>query len=285
MANSLWARLGSPIDPEYVRMLATHYGIEPGFLDFAGDPEGSRTAVNDWVSHETDGKIDSLIPSGVISAITRLLIANAVLFKAAWSTPFDPTMTSHLPFSLPTGDEVPVAMMFQIAYLGYGEIGELLAVELPYVGGQTSMVILMPRDPALSVFDVSLSVQQADAQLRGLARQAVALTMPSFGFDSAFRLSRALSALGMAAAFSPSADYTGISREGGIYLSEVLHKAFVSVDEVGTEAGAATAVVMSDAAMPSAELRVKVDRPFLFLIRHTRSGSILFLGRVVDPRQ
>lgn len=285
IATSLWARLGSHISPEYVQTLVTYYGIEPGFLDFAGDPEGSETAINDWVSRETGGKIESLIPSGVISPVTRLIIANAVFFKAAWSTPFDPSMTSTYPFTLPNGDQVPVPMMFQIARLGYSEVGELLAIELPYTGEQTSMVILLPRDPAVSLDDISADLEQTETLLCGLVRRTVALTLPSFGFDSAFRLSPALSALGMAAAFSPKADLTGISPQGGIYLSEVLHKAFVSVDEAGTEAGAASAVVLSDAAAPSSSLYIRVDRPFLFLIRHIPTGSILFLGEVVDPRK
>lgn len=285
IATSLWARLGSSIRPEYAQTLATHYGIVPGLLDFAGDPEGSRTTINDWVTRETAGRIDDLIPSGVISAITRLIIANAVFFKVAWSTPFDPTMTTRATFHLPTGDEVPVPMMFQTAYLGYGEIGELLAVELPYAGEQISMIILLPKDPAMSLVDVSLDIEQADTQLRGLTRQTVALSLPGFGFDSAFRLSQTLSALGMAEAFSTSADFSGIAPGRSIYLSEVLHKAFVSVDETGTEAGAASAVVMSDSGRSFAEAWIKVDRPFLFLIRHIDSGSILFLGHVVDPRR
>jgi len=250
-----------------------------------GAPTKSRLTINKWISEQTEERITDLIPQGSIDTMTRLVLTNAIYFNAAWNKPFDDVMTGDGLFYLPAGDAVTVPMMRQTESFGYGEGEAYQALEMPYDGRELSMLVLLPRAGAFEAFEKSLDAGMVNTILQVLARRRVALAMPRFKFESGFMLKETLAALGMAHAFSDDADFSGMDGSRTVQISDVIHKAFVAVDEAGTEAAAATAVVMRAKSMPIMEepLEVTIDRPFMFLIRDIATASILFMGRVVDP--
>jgi serpin B len=283
IVNAIWGQKDYKFLSEYLDVLAEQYGAGLRVLDFSGDPEASRVTINDWVSEQTEAKIEDLIPQGVINELTRLVLTNAIYFNAAWAEPFDPERTEDGPFYLLDGGQVTVPMMRQTASFGYAEGEGYQAVELLYDGRELAMTILVPQAGAFEAFEDSLDAGRVDAIVRGLTYRQVALAMPQFEFESGFSLKEALTALGMPVAFSGDADLTGMTGDRDLFISEVVHKAFVSVDEAGTEAAAATAVVMQKLGMPEEPVEVTLDRPFLFLIRDIETGTVLFVGRVVNP--
>jgi len=237
------------------------------------------------VAAQTNDRIKDLIPAGVLNALTRLVLTNAVYFKAAWMNQFDPALTSQGAFSLPDGSSAEVPMMHaertMRAYVDEG----LKAVELPYEGGTYSMVLLMPAQGSLPEFEKSLDAERFEAILNELSGAAVTLSMPKFKLESAFGLSDAMKALGMVDAFEPgSADFSGMEATRSLYISDLLHKASVDVNEEGTEAAAATAVVVGQTSMPAESYVIDFDHPFLFFIRNIQTNTILFMGRLADPR-
>ncbi|MGD8466648.1 MAG: serpin family protein [Anaerolineae bacterium] len=283
IANALWGQEGAQFLASFLDVLADNYRAGLQFVDFAGDPEGARQIINGWVSDETEDRIEDLIPPGVLDAAIELVLTNAVYFNAAWAEPFTPEMTQDGAFKLLDGGEVVVPMMRQTASFAYASGEGYQAVELPYDGYELSMVILVPEAGGFEAFEDSLNAGQVEAMLEGLAYQQVALTMPPFEFESEFSLKDALASLGMPLAFTGDADFSGMTGSRDLFISEVLHKAYVSVDEEGTEAAAATAVMIAKSAAPSEPVEITIDRPFLFLIRDTATGSVLFVGRVLDP--
>jgi len=283
IVNAIWGQKGYAFLSEFLDVLAENYGAGLRPLDFVNASEEARVTVNDWVSEQTEGRIEDLIPPGVIDALTRLVLTNAIYFNAAWSQPFEPRLTEEGTFHLLDGGKVTVPMMAQTESFSYAEGQGYQAVELPYDGWEISMVILLPEAGGFEAFEDSLDAERVDAVLKELARRQVALTMPKFEFESDFSLNEALSAMGMPVAFSGEADFSGMTGSRDLFISEVIHKAFVSVDEAGTEAAAATAVVIAELAMPEEPVTFTVDRPFLFLIRDMETGTVLFVGRVVDP--
>ena len=284
IVNALWGQDGYEFLPEFLDILAENYGAGLRILDFVKAPEESRVTINDWVSDQTEGRIEDLIPQGVIDAMTRLVLVNAIYFNAAWSRPFEERLTDDGTFHLLDGGEVTVPMMQQTESFGYTEGEGYQAVELPYDGHELSMVILLPEAGQFEAFEGSLNAERVDAIVKNLARGQVALTMPKFELESDFSLAKVLVALGMPNAFSMDADLSGMDGTHELFIKDVVHKAFVSVDEAGTEAAAATAVVVAEKAMmPEEPVEVTVDRPFVFLIRDIETGAILFVGRVVNP--
>jgi serpin B len=251
-------------------------------LDFIGAPEESRVTINDWVAEQTEDRIENLIPKGLINTMTRLVLTNAIYFNAAWAYPFEEDLTSDGVFHLLDGGEATVPMMHQTESFGYAEGDGYQAVELLYDGGELSMVILLPASGQFEAFEEALDVDQANAIINALGRKEVALTMPKFEFDSEFSLGETLAALGMPSAFSGDANFSGMTGNRNLYIADVVHKAFVSVDEAGTEAAAATAVVMEMSAIPET-VEVTINRPFIFLIRDIETGAILFVGRILNP--
>jgi serpin B len=284
IVNAIWGQDGYEFLPEFLDTLAENYGAGLRLLDFVKAPEESRVTINDWVSDQTEGRIEDLIPQGLINELTRLVLTNAIYFNAAWAEPFEENLTADRTFHLLDGSEVTVPMMKQTASFGHANREGVQAVELPYDGRELSMVILLPDAGAFESFEGALDAGRVDAILRGLAYREVALTMPKFEIESGFSLAKALAAMGMPDAFSMGADFSGMDGTRELFISDVVHKAFVAVDEAGTEAAAATAVVMElKAAMPEEPIEVTVDRPFLFFIRDIETGAILFVGRVLDP--
>ena len=283
IVNAIWGQKDYEFLSEFLDLLAENYGAGLRILDFARAPEESRITINNWVSDQTEGRIEDLIPQGLIDVLTRLVLTNAIYFNAAWQYPFQEDVTQDGPFYLLDGGEVTVPMMRQTESLGYAEGDGYQAVELPYDGSELSMAILLPAPGQFEAFEDRLDAQQVDGIIGRLEQRQVALTMPKFEFESDFSLGETLAAMGMPVAFSGSADFSGMTGNRDLFIADVIHRAFVSVDEAGTEAAAATAVMMEMSAPPEEPVEVTVNRSFIFLIRDIETGTILFIGRVVNP--
>ena len=283
IVNAIWGQKDYEFLTDFLDILAENYGAGLRILDFINETEQSRVAINKWVSDQTEGRIKDLIPQGAIGALTRLVLTNAIYFNAAWEYPFDEDITADGPFYLLDGGQVIVPMMEQTESFGYTEGEGYQAVELQYDGNELSMVILLPEAGNFEAFEEGLQAQQVCDIISGLQLTEVALTMPKFEFDSEFSLKDTLAGMGMPIAFSSSADFSGMTGNRELSISDVVHKAFVAVDEAGTEAAAATAVIMKLTAVPEPPVEVTIDRPFIFLIRDIETGAILFVGRVMNP--
>lgn len=283
IANSVWGQRDFEFLAPFLDTLAEHYGAGLRLLDFVNKAEEARETINAWVSERTEDRIPELIPQGVIDDLTRLVLTNAIYFNASWSLPFPEENTQDGAFHLLDGTEVQAPMMSLSEMLRYGEVGGVQTVRLPYTGGEFSAYVLVPAEGEFESFESGLDAATLDAIVAGLDDAQVALTMPKFEFESSFDLNDVLIELGMPSAFTGEADFSGMDGNRDLFISDVIHKAFVSVDEAGTEAAAATAVVMRLTAAPGAGAELVVDRPFLFLIRHDPTGTVLFAGRVLDP--
>jgi serpin B len=283
VVNAIWGQKDYKFLSAYLDLLAENYGAGLRILDFKSAPEQSRMTINKWVSDQTEDRIKDLLPEGSINPLTRLVLTNAIYFNAAWKLPFKPEATTNGPFHLINGDDVTVPMMKQTEYFGYAKSGNYLAVELPYDGDELSMVILMNETGKFSDFENTLKLSAVKAIIDSLKYTRVALTMPKFEFESEFGLKETLMEMGMEEPFRDSADFSGMSKESDLHIDDVVHKAFVSVDEAGTEAAAATGVIVGTTSMPPEPVTVTLDRPFVFLIRDIQTGAILFIGRVMNP--
>jgi serpin B len=283
IVNAIWGQKDYEFLPAFLDVLAENYGAGLRILDFVTETEKSRLAINDWVSDQTESRIKDLIPQGAIDAMTRLVLTNAIYFNAAWKYPFNEKLTANSPFYLLDGGQVTVPMMKQTESFGYTKGKGYQAIELPYDGDELSMVILLPASGNFEAFEEGLQAQKVSDIISGLQPTEVALTMPQFEFDSDFSLKDTLAGMGMPIAFSGAADFSGMTGNRDLCISEVIHKAFVAVDETGTEAAAATAVIMRLTAVPEHPAEVTIDRPFIFLIRDIETGAILFVGRVLNP--
>jgi serpin B len=283
IVNAIWGQKDYEFLSDFLDVLAENYGAGLRILDFITETEESRLVINQWVSDQTEGRIEDLIPQGAIDALTRLVLTNAIYFNAAWEYPFDEDVTADGPFYLLDGGQVTVPMMTQTESFGYAEEEGYQAVELRYDGDELSMVILLPASGNFEGFEEGLQAQQVDAIINDLKNTEVTLTMPQFEFDSEFSLKDTLAEMGMPIAFSDDADFSRMTGNPELFISDVIHKAFVAVDEAGTEAAAATAVIMKLTAVPEPPVEVTLDRPFIFLIRDIETGAILFVGRVLNP--
>ena len=283
IANALWSQLGYPVRREFLDVLAGHYGAGLRRVDFKSDPTGARREINDWVRQQTGSHIEKLFPSGTISAATQLVLANAVHFNADWKHQFAAEATQPGSFQLPNGDSVSVPMMSQEAWFGYARGARYQAIELPYVG-EMSMVILLPDADHFEDVEATLGAAQMATILNDLEQKEIELHMPKFTFDVSVDLASTLSDMGMPAVFSAKADFSGLT-DGPerLQVSSVPHKAVVSIDETGTEASAATGATWVPLSVSSPP-EVTIDRPFLFMIRHTETGVILFMGRMIHPK-
>jgi serpin B len=283
VANAIWGRAGHTFLATFLDVLARNYGAGLRLLDFAKDPEAARQTINQWVSDQTKEKIQDLIPEGGITTDTALVLANAIYFKADWLFPFPEDRTQDGTFTRLNGDPVtvPMMMMAEPQSLNYVAGDGYQALELPYKGERTGMVILLPDAGQFEAFEAGLNAGRVAEILAGMAPQQVQLTLPKFSYEAEIRLAKTLAGMGMPDAFA-NADFSGMDGEQDLFIDEIFHKAFVAVDEAGTEAAAATGVVMRlTTALPG--IQVMVDRPFVFAIRDLETGTILFLGRVLDP--
>jgi len=283
IVNAIWGQKGYPFLAQYLDLLAEDYGAGLRTLDFRTAPDDSRITINKWVSDQTEQRIKDLIPAGAIDPLTRLVLANAIYFNAAWANNFEKNATQPDDFHLADGSTVKVPMMHQTERLGYAAGDGYQAVTLPYDGRELEMVVLLPGEGKIADFEKSLDAGKVASIINGIAPKQVALSLPGFKYESEFSLGKVLAAMGMPIAFSGQADFSGMTGNRELSISEVVHKAFVAVDESGTEAAAATAVIMRATAMPVMPLEVKVDHPFIFLIRDIKTESVIFVGRVMNP--
>ncbi|MGI2336731.1 MAG: serpin family protein [Dehalogenimonas sp.] len=284
VVNAIWGQNDFPFLSSYLDLLAENYGTGLRTLDFAADPETARKTINDWVAKETEKRIQDLLPSGSIKDITRLVLTNAIYFNGGWLKPFEESATSDGTFNLTDGRQVTVSMMHQNESLGYSSDEGYQAVELKYDGGELSMVIILPEAGGFESFENALDGGTLKKIIEDLKSTSVNLSMPKFEFESAFSLKSTLSALGMPVAFTDGADFSGIAGQQNLLISDVVHKSFVSVDESGTEAAAATGVIMDLTSAPGGEpVTMTIDRPFIFLIQDIATGAVLFTGRVMNP--
>lgn len=286
VANALWGQQGHNFLPTFLDTIALNYGTGVNLLDFIGATEASRVRINTWVSDKTEGKITDLIPPGHITPDTKLVLTNAIYFNAAWATKFEKAGTTTLPFQTSTGP-VSVPTMHETTEVASAVVGGNVdevgyqAVALPYAGNELSMLVICPDD--FAAFDTVLTADKLNQIIAKLKEGRVELSLPKWKLTDETSLGDSLQALGMKAAFN-NADFSGIDGSLGLQISEVLHKAFVAVDEDGTEAAAATAVLVNDTSLPiDPPTVIKVDKPFLYLIRDNATGAIVFLGRIMDP--
>jgi serpin B len=281
-ANAIFGQTGWEFMRPFLDTLAVSYGAGLRVLDFAADPEAQRLLINDWVEAKTNARIKDLLPAGSITELTRLVLTNAIYFSAAWDEPFKASETADRPFMIASGQTISVPTLHQNHERGYGEGAGYRVAELPYDGNQLSMVVVVPDD--LAAFEASLSAEKLGEIMSSVSTHALDLTLPKFKFEAPLGLKKTLMSLGMVDAFtSDVADFSGIDGTRRLAITDVLHKGFVAIDENGTEAAAATAVIIGTTSVPQPATLV-VDRPFVFFIRDLPTGAILFIGRVVDPR-
>ncbi len=288
IVNSVWGQEGHPFRETFLDVLAESYGAGVRPTDFAAAPEESRIAINDWVAESTEDRIRDLIPQAIITPLTRMVLTNAIYFNASWASPFSDANTRSQPFHLLDGGTVDVPMMRTSEDFGYAAGDGYQAVDLPYVGHELSMTVIVPDRGGFREFEDSLDASLVDRIIADLGLRHITLGLPKFEFESQFRLGETLKSMGMPDAFDiASSDFSGMDGRsclagdpGCLYIREVVHKAFVSVDEAGTEAAAATGVVMQTESAPQNPVSVTVDRPFIFLIRDHATEAILFVGRV-----
>jgi len=288
VANGLWAQRGYAFKEEFKTVVKANYGAELRELDFATAAEEARQLINAWVEKQTQGKIVDVIGPGGITALTRLVLANAIYFRGRWADPFREQATEDAPFRVTPKQEVTVPMMRRQKEFQYLETSSFQALRLAYKGGNLSMIVFLPRKvDGLPEFEKSLTTDKLAGWLTKLDWREVRVFLPRFRVTSAFTLNEVLSAMGMQQAFdAKAADFSGMTGGKDLFISLVIHKAFVDVDEKGTEAAAATAVLAPTTAAPgpSPPAVFRADHPFLFLIHDQRSGSILFIGRVTNPK-
>jgi len=290
IANSLWGQKDYAFLPEFLDLLAQNYGAGMRIVDYEKNAEAARQEINGWVSRETKERIQDLIPSGGVDSSTRLTLVNAIYFKADWLYPFEPNNTRDLPFNRLDGTTI------QAKFMAYGHPLDLRylkgagfqAVDLPYQGNSVSMLIIVPDAGKFEAFETDFSPDGLQAIRDGVNVTPVGLVLPKFKFTTNFALADTLVGMGMPAAFDGGqADFSGMDGTRNLCIDQVFHKAFVAVDEQGTEAAAASAVVMKESALmlPQDHVVLLVDRPFLFFIFDQAAGAVLFAGRVVDPTQ
>lgn len=282
IANAIWGQDGYEFLPLFLDTLAENYGAGLRTVDYINATEAARQTINDWVSDETEEKIQDLIPQGTLDSLVRLVLTNAIYFNGKWVLPFEENNTHDAPFALLDGSTVTVPMMSQMEHLRYGEGDGYQAVELPYRDSSLTMLFILPETGRFEELEQALSAELVATITGELVPQQVNLFLPKFTFESEFNLSETLIQMGMPAAFA-DADFSGMTGNRDLFISEVLHKAYVAVDEEGTEAAAATAVIMRLGAVMDESVLMRLDHPFLFLIRDNSTGTILFFGRVLNP--
>ncbi len=279
VANSLWPQVDHAFLADYLGMTKEFYGVDIEPVDFKRDTEAARLRINNWVEAKTADKIQDLLEEGAVTTLTRLVLANAIYFKGNWASQFKKEATRDAPFTLESGDTVTVPMMSRTDDFNFAYAKTFQALELPYEGGDLSMIVLLPAETdGLPALEQALTPEL----VAGLEfnEQEVMVQLPKFKFEWKMELSKTLSAMGMPLAFSNQADFSGMDGSKELSIGIVVHQAFVEVNEEGTEAAAATGVGMRVTSMPP---MFQANRPFLFLIRENATGAILFIGRVVDP--
>ena len=287
VVNSVWAERTYTFKSDYLDVLGTNYGAGINLVDFVGAFESARLTINTWVEDQTEQKIKDLLPQGSLDSSTRLVLANAVYFNAAWKQPFDASDTRDGSFTLLDNSQVTTKFMgMTLARLPAMQGTNFTAVSLPYQDDRLSLLVVVPSSGTFAAFESSLDPTALNTIVAGLTSQQAVLSLPRFKVETSTDMAPVLQSLGMNAAFVfGQADFSGMDGTQNLYISKVLHKAFIDVAEKGTEAAAATAVVVTAGLAMPVGINVSADRPFLYFLRDQPTGAILFMGRVVDPTQ
>ncbi len=303
LVNKLWGQTGHPFLDSFLQQNATNYGARFQQVDFA-KPDASRNLINDWIAEQTKERIQELLPEGSIDEYTKLVLSNAIYYKAAWFTAFQEQYTIPNPFTLQDGSVIETATMRHQGQFGYSKTDNYQLLELPYKGNQTTMQIILPNEGQFETVMDSIDAESLTQASNSVNRQLIQLYMPKFEFEQAMDLKEIFSSMGMSKAFTDyqpanecqtpnpanieAADFSAMDGTRCLYIDGAYHKAFIAVDEKGTEAAAATAIVtvQTRASIQRAEpIIFKIDRPFLFTIKHNETGSLLFIGTVMNPQQ
>lgn len=286
VANALWGQKDYDFLKEFIELIKNNYDGQLHEVDFVTATETARQTINTWVEEKTKNKIKDLITHGVLNRLTRLVLTNAIYFKGKWASQFEKSKTKNASFTLLNSQKIDVAMMNQTEQFPYLETENIQVLELPYVNNDLSMVIFLPKKTdGLPEFEKTLTTDNLSQWLAGLHKCKVIVYLPKFKITSQFSMADVLKSMGMSDAFTPNvAEFSGMNGKKDLFISAVVHKAYVEVDEEGTEAAAATGVVVGiTSAGPSKTPVFRADHPFLFLIRDNHTGSILFIGRVINP--
>lgn len=291
IANRLWGQGGYPFREAFLATCREHYGAGFETFDFRADPESGRRTINAWVEEQTRQKIRDLLPTGSITALTRLVLTNAVYFKGDWSSPFDPDDTRDAPFHLAGGKTVEAPLMYQSDRFRFAAHDGFKILELPYADKALSMLVLLPdRVDGLAALEDQLGPERLASWIGSLGPAEVEVYLPRFELTDEFSLAAVLQAMGMRTAFNEprpgdpaGADFTRMAEPRELFIGGVFHKGYVKVNEEGTEAAAATGVVMVTS-VPVQQVVFRADHPFLFLLRDNETGSLLFIGRLEDPK-
>jgi len=285
VGNALWGQQGYPFVPAYLDLTRRHYGAGFRQIDFRTDPDGARKIINTWVEKQTQKKITDLFKPGVINGMTRLVLANAIYFKGNWAEQFKKADTRDAPFLVAPDKKVQAPLMFRKKRFGHMKGKGFQALRMPYEGKNLSMVVLLPdKVDGLPALEKKLSAESLRQWLRQMRWREVRVFLPRFKMTSEFSLSGTLAAMGMPDAFiDGKADLSGINGSRDLFIQAVVHKAFIDVNEEGTEAAAATGITVGATSVPPPPTVFRADHPFLFMIVDQRTGSLLFMGRVVDP--
>lgn len=282
VTNGLFAQTGFEFIDPFLDTLAQHYGAGLRLMDFVEQSEVSRVAINGWVGERTNDRIKELIAPGIITSMTRLVLVNAIFFTASWQSPFDESNTTDSGFKRVDGSEIQAPTMRQNLAAPYAEGESFQAAELPYDGGQLAMLLVVPDEGQFDAIETDLSADKIAEIRQMLSQHQLDISMPKFSFRSEVPAKAPLESLGMIEAFGGNADLSGMNGEGGLFIQDVVHQAFIAVDENGTEAAAATAVIVGEVSAPP-PAALTIDRPFVFAIIDRPTGATLFVGRVLDP--
>ena len=283
-ANSLWPQAGYKFLDGFMEINKKNYGVEITPLDFNAYPDGAAKTINSWVEKKTEGKIVDLI--GKLAPLTKLVLVNAIYFKGNWATQFDPKSTSDMNFYLLNGKTVKTPMMFQKGEFRIKDAGNVKVLEIPYADKNISMFIILPdKNDGIGELQNTLTAGKLNELLSSLDESEAEIYIPKFKISyGTVDLVENFKKLGMNDAFDKKADFSGMTGSKELFISEILHKAFIEVNEEGTEAAAATAVVMAFKSIRTEKPFVfKADHPFIFVIRENSTGSILFMGKFVNP--
>lgn len=287
-ANALWLQKDYPFLEEYVKVIQDYYVAEANNMDFINNTEESRVTINNWVESKTNNKIKDLLNPGTITELTRLVLTNAIYFKGDWLKQFDKANTREEEFYLNDGSIIKAPLMRitdDEAKFNYGETKHSQILEIPYEGEELSMIIILPKNN-IAELENNLSIENLNTWMNNLTQKEVRIYLPKFKFDTKYSLKDKLASMGMPAAFNPAeADLSGMDGKRDLYISSVIHQAFVEVDEEGTEAAAATAVVVTMGSVISPHEIFRADHPFIFLIKEENTNNILFMGRVMNPTE
>ena len=286
IANSLWVQQDYKFLDSFMNTIKTNYGPVLFNVNFKTSYEKIRVEINTWVEKQTNAKITNLIPAKILNDMTRMVLVNAIYFKGLWKHQFNKDYVRIRPFKLISGEEIQVQMMYQNENFKYTKSSDIKVLELPYIGNKLSMLVILPENnEKLSEIEKMITVKNIDLWVANLKEEKVDVYMPKFKLTSQFRLDHVLSSMGMVEAFGQDADFSGMDGTKNLFISAVLHKAFINVDEKGTEAAAATAVIMEQKCAAMDPTVFNANHPFIFLIRQNKTGSILFIGRVMNPNK